>query len=155
MADLGLATYSKVLRAEVVTAPPEVCTALALRASSRVVCIQRLRFVEGEPLIIETAWFPARIGRVLLQSDLSHAAIYDILAQHAHLVRAHETIRPIILTKAHARSLRVPVGSAAFLVERTTYGPHGPVEWRTSIIRGDRYLYSVDLPIPHPMEALP
>jgi DNA-binding GntR family transcriptional regulator len=42
--------------------------------------------------------------------------------------------------------LGVPGGSPAFRVERTTWSDRGPIEWQESIVRGDRYLYSVQLP---------
>jgi hypothetical protein len=37
-------------------------------------------------------------------------------------------------------------GSPAFKVERTTWSDRGPIEWQESLVRGDRYLYSVELP---------
>jgi DNA-binding GntR family transcriptional regulator len=47
-----------------------------------------------------------------------------------------------------AEFLRVPGRSPAFLVERVSWSTEGPVEWQQSLIRGDRYLYSVELPGP-------
>jgi DNA-binding GntR family transcriptional regulator len=59
---------------------------------------------------------------------------------------ARESIRPIVLSRATARLLRATTGAPAFLVERTTWSDRGPIEWQESIVRGDRYLYSVELP---------
>jgi hypothetical protein len=55
-------------------------------------------------------------------------------------------IRPIALARRAARLLGVAAGAPAFLVERHTFAEEGPIEWQESMIRGDRYLYSVDLP---------
>ena len=44
-----------------------------------------------------------------------------------------------------ARLLHVPSGTAIFAVERTSVADDRPVEWRRSLIRGDRYMYVVDL----------
>jgi GntR family transcriptional regulator len=62
------------------------------------------------------------------------------------VVRARETIRPITLDRAVARLLGVRSGSPAFAIERRTFAESGPIEWQESLVRGDRFLYSVDLP---------
>jgi DNA-binding GntR family transcriptional regulator len=50
------------------------------------------------------------------------------------------------LARSVARLLRVRPGAPAFRVERTTWSEAGPIEWQESVVRGDRYLYSVELP---------
>ena len=51
-----------------------------------------------------------------------------------------------MLDRCAAELLEVPPGSAAFAIERVGWSEQRPVEWQHSVIRGDRYLYSVDLP---------
>jgi len=110
--------------------------------------IVRLRTADGEPLVLETAYLPARLTDGLDEAVLEQGSLYDAIERlHGiRIVHARETIRPIALVRRTARLLSVPAGAPAFLVERQTFAEEGPVEWQESIIRGDRYLYSVDLP---------
>jgi GntR family transcriptional regulator len=132
------------------TRPPEAVAAqaLGLPAGAMVQRIVRVRTADGEPLVLETSWLPERVAASLDTEDLEHDAIYDVLERKLGLrvERAHERMRAIVLDARMARLLGVPRGSPALFVERTTYAHEGPIEWQESIVRGDRFLYSVDLP---------
>jgi len=110
--------------------------------------IVRLRTADEEPLVLETAHLPHALVRDVGSDALEREAIYDALEKlHGfRIVHAHEVIRPVSLQRSVARLLRVATGSPAFSVERTTWTSDGPIEWQVSLIRGDRYLYSIDLP---------
>jgi GntR family transcriptional regulator len=88
------------------------------------------------------------LAAVLDQRVLEHEAVYDALERVGGVTisRAHETLRPIVLDERTAHLLGVKPGSAAFQVERVTWAGRQPIEWQESIVRGDRYLYAVDLP---------
>lgn len=107
----------------------------------------RLRYLEDEPLILETTHMPETLGRELTREDVASSSLYDLLESKCGLVVTHarETIRPITLERRDARLLGASAGSAAFFVDRIAYAGQVPVEWRESVIRGDRYLYSVEL----------
>ena len=108
----------------------------------------QLRTADDDPLVFETAYLPRQFGRVLDASALKRLSIYDELERRCgvHITRAREWIRPVMLSRPVARLLRAAPGAPAFSVERTTWAEDGPIEWQESIVRGDRYLYSVDLP---------
>jgi GntR family transcriptional regulator len=108
----------------------------------------RLRTADQEPLVLETAHLPASLTRVLDTASLEREPIYDALERlHGLRVdRAQETLRPVVLERPAARLLGVAVGAAAFSVERTTWAAERAIEWQVSLVRGDRYLYSVELP---------
>ncbi|HEX8969297.1 MAG TPA: UTRA domain-containing protein, partial [Chloroflexota bacterium] len=91
---------------------------------------------------------PRNLTRGLDASVLERESVYDELErQHGlRITGARESIRPIVLSRPVARLLRARAGAPAFLVERTTWSDRGPVEWQESVVRGDRYLLSVDLP---------
>jgi GntR family transcriptional regulator len=126
----------------------ELATRLAVSPEVAIERIVRLRTADGEPLVLETAYLAARLTDGLDPDVLEQGSIYDALERlHGmRIVRARETIRPIALVRRAARLLGVSAGAPAFLVERHTFAEEGPIEWQESIIRGDRYLYSVDLP---------
>jgi GntR family transcriptional regulator len=126
----------------------DLAVRLAVGRGDPVERIVRLRTADGEPLLLETAYHPARLSAGLDQTVLEQGSLYDTLERlHGmRVVHARETIRPITLGRPAARLLSVRVGSPAFMVERHTFAEDGPIEWRQSTVRGDRYLYSIDLP---------
>ena len=138
---------SFVLERETIRASPELAARLETAPATDIERIVRLRTANGEPLVTETAYLPRELTAPLTNEALERGAIYDAL-ENIHglrVSRARETIRPVVLERLLARLLHVKTGSAAFLVERTTWADRGPIEWQESIVRGDRYLYSVDL----------
>ena len=110
--------------------------------------IVRLRTADLDPLVLETTYIPRALSQTLDAKALEQESLYDALEQNCGLrvTHAREAIRPIVLSRQVARLLHANTGAPAFLVERTTWSDRGPIEWQESIVRGDRYLYSVDLP---------
>jgi GntR family transcriptional regulator len=144
----GLDQRSYILSRETLPAPRDQARHLGVAGGAPLERIVRLRTAGGEPLVIETAWLPAALAASITSEVLEQGSIYDALERRlgVRIMRAHETIRPVVLSRALARLLTVRAGSAAFQVERTTWSERGPIEWHESLVRGDRYLYSVDLP---------
>jgi GntR family transcriptional regulator len=120
------------------TAP---ATRLGLPDDAELVFLERVRLVDGQPLALDRVWLPAGVGAGLLEVDFSHTALYDELARTAGVrpVRGSELIRPVVPTASERRILDVDETTAAFLIERYTESTTGPVEWRESLVRGDRY----------------
>jgi GntR family transcriptional regulator len=144
----GLEQRSYVLERNRLAASPELAQRLALPVDALVERIVRVRTANNDPLVLETAYLPAELAGPLDVQALGSGSIYDFLENYFGLrvVRAHERIQPIVLSRSVASLLSVRPGSAAFRVERTTWSDRGPVEWQESVLRGDRYLYSVELP---------
>jgi GntR family transcriptional regulator len=144
----GARQRSYVLERTVVEADAELAQRLAIPSSADVERIVRLRTADDDPLVFETAYLPHELTRGLQQAILESESIYDeIERMHGlRITRARESIRPVVLSRPVARLLRSTPGAPAFSVERTTWTDRGPIEWQESIVRGDRYLLSVDLP---------
>lgn len=139
---------SRVLARAALGARGAVAERLRLSPGDPVERIVRLRSSENEPLVLETAYLPGELACVLTTESLETEAIYDVLERLPGLVitGAREVILPVVLDRPSARLLGVRTGSPAFSVERLTWAEARPVEWQQSLVRGDRYLYSVDLP---------
>ena len=108
--------------------------------------IERLRLLDGAPFVLERCSLPAQRCAALRDGDLTRP-IYDLLDELCAITvtTAHEKIRPVTLTAAEARRLQQHRGAPAFHVERVGCAGEEPIEWRSSLICGDRYLYSVEL----------
>lgn len=144
----GLESSTKVLAARIVPATEGIAHRLRLRPADRVYALKRLRLLEGEPVMLETSWLPVEAFPGLLDQDLSHPPLYDIIEQRYGLLiaRAEESLEPTTVSKGEARLLKVQRGLPAFLIRRTTYaGGDRPIEYRESVVRGDRFRYHTEL----------
>ncbi len=112
--------------------------------------ISRLRFVNDEPVILEELFLPAGCGARLSAQDLTAATLYDLLQDRCgvRVTHAEETLRPVAVTRAEAALLGMAAGDAALLVERRAFAGDRPVELRRSLLRGDRFVYTVRLAAP-------
>jgi GntR family transcriptional regulator len=144
----GANQRSFVLERRSMPADEPLAERLGVAVSAPLEKIVRLRTADEDPLVLETAYLPRELGEVLDMTSLEQESLYDELERHCgvRVTHAREAIRPIVLGRAVARLLRGSTGAPAFLVERTTWADERPIEWQESIVRGDRYLYSVDLP---------
>jgi GntR family transcriptional regulator len=141
------ASQRSVVRVADLRADPDVARRLELPADARLVHIERLRLADDEPLAIDRAWLPADLGDGLLSADLSHSGIYLELLRSCGVEVDHgaEQIRPVLPPPEDRRALDMPVGVAAFSIERLTCSAERPVEWRHSVVRGDRYTITLAL----------
>jgi GntR family transcriptional regulator len=144
----GAQQRSYVLERNTLAADEALAERLHLAPGAPIERIIRLRTADEEPLVLETAHLPRELVRDVGSDALERDSIYDALERiHGlRIVHAHEVIRPVNLQRAVARLLHVAAGSPAFSVERTTWSSDGPIEWQVSLVRGDRFLYSIDLP---------
>jgi GntR family transcriptional regulator len=139
---------SKILARDSVIADARLAHLLAVELGTPLERIERLRSADDEPLTLEVSILPAAVSAGLEDAALERQSIYDLLEERHNIavVRASETLRPVVLDRRAADLLGVPSGSPAFSVERVSWSQRGPLEWQHSLIRGDRYMYSVELP---------
>ena len=143
----GREPRSRLLSRSTILADARLAQALELELGSPLDRIERLRMAEDEPLTLEVSIWPASLTAGFDREALERGSIYDLLERSGvPIARARETLRPIVLDRRAAGLLEVPRGSPAFAIERVSWSDQRPVEWQHSVIRGDRYLYSVDLP---------
>jgi GntR family transcriptional regulator len=118
-----------------------------LGVAGGVIVIDRLRLLDGVPFALESVTLPERRGAALLDGADLTRPLYDLLEERCGITitAAHEEIKPVKLSRREAEMLDQASGDAAFHVERTGLSGEEPVELRVSLIRGDRYLYSVQL----------
>ena len=141
------AAQRSVVRTRAIVTDPDVARRLGRPARTRLVHIERLRLADGEPLALDRAWLPQELAEDLLGADLSRTGLYRELLRVCGIEvdGGREQIRPLIPDAADRRSLRLPRGEAAFSIERLTTAHGRPVEWRHSLVRGDRYTIAFSL----------
>lgn len=138
---------TSLVRERQVVQNPEIAQRLNLPVRAELVHIERLRLADGEPLALDRSWLPADVARPLLDASLTHAGLYDELARicRVSVIGGTERVRPVVPASADRRALAIATGIAAFAIERLVHSRDAPVEWRESLVRGDRYSLTVEL----------
>ena len=86
------------------------------------------------------------IAEPLLDADWAHTALYDELRKIGAPVpnQGWERLTPIVPEASDRALLDLGRGTAAFFLERLGTHDGQPIEWRTTVIRGDRYRFVAD-----------
>jgi GntR family transcriptional regulator len=107
------------------------------------VYLERIRLGNGKPIALDCAWLPATIAQPLLGADFHHTALYEQLAERCgvRITGGWERIRPVIPDRQQRDLLEITSRQPAFAIERTGLAGGSPVEWRHSIVRGDRFSF--------------
>jgi GntR family transcriptional regulator len=151
------ATQTSVVRVCRETRDVEIAQRLKLPATARLVEIERLRLADGEPLALDRSWLPAGVARGLLNAPLSHAGLYDELARlcGVRITGGSERVSAVVPTGAERLALGIGPDVAAFAITRIVHSVEAAIEWRHSLVRGDRYSLVVELSSPRSPQPLP
>lgn len=152
----GVAQVS-VVRALDVRADAVVAERLELPDSAPLVYLERLRLAGAQPLALDRVWLPAGMAAPLLEADFTRTSLYRQLAERCNvrLTGGSERLHAVVPTAGQRRLLGIDEATAAFAVERVGTVNGVPVEWRHSLVRGDRFVmtaqfsargYRLDLP---------
>ena len=139
----GMSQRSEVLAREQVLAPA-VARRLGLDDDDPLLHLARLRYADDEPLAVDRTWLPMSLAAPLLEVDFTHAGLYDELDARAgiRLTGGRETITAVVPSGEDEKLLALPDGVGVLRIERTALVDDRPVEWRSTILRGDRFAVS-------------
>jgi GntR family transcriptional regulator len=143
----GLDPETRVVAARAQAAGEEVAEALELMVASPTLYLERLRLADGEPLLLEQVYLPAERFPGLLASDMEHTSLYDLLTERYEtpIVRARESLEPVLLRPREARLLQQRPRTPALLIRGIAFAAdHTPVEFGRTYVRGDRTRYYVE-----------
>lgn len=148
MADKGRPPVSQVLKQEIIPASPRVAGYLKLRRGAEVVHIDRLRFVDGEPLVLVATYLPAARCPGLEQVDFSRRSLYEYLESAYGLViaRGRRVLEAVPASEYEAGLLGIKKGAPLILLDSVSYLADGsPIEYYHALHRGDRSRFEVEL----------
>ena len=141
----GVEQRSRVLELERTT-HAEAAAQLGLAADAPLLHLSRLRLADNEPLAIDRLWLPFEIGEPLLDVDFSHTALYDELERSVgrRPTSGWERIRPVVPRDEDRDLLGLDGLEAVFSLQRLGLLDNRPIEWRITLIRGDRFSFMAD-----------
>ncbi len=147
MQEMGRESSRKVLRIGVGMPDSRVTEVLGLRGRERVVEIERLYFIDGQPFLLQTSHLPVKLFPGMDKQDHDQASLYALMDQRYHLApdRCSDSFEPVLLHKRDAHLLLAQPRMPGLRVERLTYSGDRPVEFARGIIRGDRCRLTVHL----------
>lgn len=148
MANKGFTPVSQVLSQEVVAANRKVAGYLKLRPGTPVVQIDRLRFVDDEPIVLVTTYLPEARCPGLIAADLTHQSLYALLQRDYGLAieRGHRYLEAVPASEHEAKLLGVKKGAPLILLDSVSYLADGtPIEYFHALHRGDRSRFEVEL----------
>lgn len=132
-----------VVRAKGVRTDPIAAAELDAGADEPLVYLERVRLAAGAPLALDRVWLPTDLAGAVLGADFGRTALYTELHARCGLrpTRGEERIQPVLLSRAEARALELPQRAAAFRIERRTWSGPRRLEYRLTLVRGDRYAF--------------
>jgi GntR family transcriptional regulator len=141
--DRGLEQRSQVLALDTVR-DADAAARLELPPRAELVRLDRLRFAGDVPLAIDSVWLPGDLGRPLLDVDFGRTALYDELRERAGvtITAVEETLEPVLPDAEAIELLDLEPGEALLRVRRLGSSDDRPVECRTTLIRGQRFVYT-------------
>lgn len=119
----------------------EIAAHLGLEPQTPLFYLERIRLAEGEPLAVDRVWMPGHVGSALLDVDFSHTALYVELHRRTglRLTAGREQIRAVVPSPPDRAVLELGDDGAALEIVRLATVQNDPVEWRHTLIRGDRF----------------
>lgn len=148
ISSMGLTPSSTLVDYEIIDPTPDIVKVLELGSqATKVYRFTRIRKVNGEPLILETSFYPQfiypKLTRELLETHSFYSLLYEVGIVPASAVDSYEAV---ILGRKEAEILGCKPGSTAFFAQRRTKTESGATfEFTQSFIRSDRVKLDVFL----------
>jgi DNA-binding GntR family transcriptional regulator len=142
----GRAPSTQVIRNEVGHADEPVARALRLPDRSLVICLERLRLADSEPIALMRNYLPAGLVH-LSDSMLAEHGLYELLrAAGIRLTSATQRMSARNATASEARMLGEGRGAALLTMERIACDQAGrPVEFGQHLYRASRYALTTNM----------
>ncbi|MGR2740991.1 GntR family transcriptional regulator [Billgrantia sp. Q4P2] len=143
MAAQGYEATARLLSIQECKPGKAVAAALGLRSGDAVVEVKRVRYLNREPVSLESSYFPIDIGRRLFGQDLS-GDIFPMLENRfaIPLGAANIAIDSTLCDEETRQHLNLGMGEPVLRVERLTYDRAGrPVDFEYLCFRGDAFKY--------------
>lgn len=127
-----------------------VAERLSLEPSTPLFYLERVRLASDRPLALDRVWMPAEVAAPLLEVDFTETALYEQLRTRCgiSLTGGREHLRAVVPTRAERVMLEMPTSIAALAIERLGFDGGRPLEWRHTLVRGDRFAVSAEFTLP-------
>lgn len=144
----GVSTYSTMRHFDIVPADARLAADLNIRQDDNVFCIERIFFAGEQPYAREFSYIPCAICPELHAQQVQSLGLYNSLKKYNIIpTRANEKLKAILLDQETAGMLDQRQNDAAIYLTRITYHNNVVIEKNISCVRGDMFVYSVELSV--------
>jgi len=148
MRNSGYQTGAKIIAIEQRLAELGVAGQLKIAVSTPIYYIQRLRFINREPVMLEKFSVPVYRFPNLDTQDLETHSFYKIAESEYGITiyQAQQSLESVSATEVEAELLEVEPGAPLMLERRVAFDPeHRPVEYGHDLYRGDRFRFITEI----------
>lgn len=148
MSSMGYESFARVLSIKEENVSKEIASNLRLNDSLTALKVQRLRYLNREPISLDVTYFEPAIGKIIASADLEGRDILSILENECAVVldNAKVNIESLLCDDYLSRYLGIEEGGPILHIERTLYSNTGsPVLYENLFYRGDVFRYSMDV----------
>ena len=125
----------------------DVAEKLGIKEKDPVVHLERVRYANDRPLVLEKSWIPAAECPDLKREDVN-GSLYLVLFKkyHHHIAAAHQSLRAVLASELDARILDLQIGEPVMLVRGVTYLHDGrAIELQESHFRAESIEFIIEL----------
>lgn len=146
MRSLGKTPVSKIISLKVKVANAYIKEKMQLEENGLICQIKWIRYGNNEPLIYETINLNYKLVDGIETKELTEKKLYDILAEEYGIKMTHgkELFYPCKLDLNEAKNLGLKENDLGMKVERIVFQGKDVVEYTTSTVRGDRFIYTTN-----------
>lgn len=129
-----------------ITASRKMLERLHLQPNEKLIRIERIRLVDGEPFSLMFNYLREKYIPEFLNRGLTRESLYEELEENYNILleKANEQIKARIATDLEASALNISPGEAILQITRTSYLTDGtPFEMVEMISRADKYEYHI------------
>lgn len=146
MRSLGKIPVSKIISLKVKVANAYVKEKMQLEENDLICQIKWVRYGNNEPLIYETINLNYKLVDGIETKELTEKKLYDILTEEYEIKMTHgkELFYPCKLDLNEAKNLGLKENDLGMKVERIVFQGKDVVEYTTSTVRGDRFIYTTN-----------
>ncbi len=148
MTERGVTPISKVLMQKVIPANDLISEKLKIAHGSPVLVIERLRYINDEPIVLVTTFLPYQMCMGIENEDLTNQSLYELLEKKQNIIiaRGERTIEAVIPTKEQCQLLSINKNIPLIKLESISYLSSGtPIEYYYAYHRGDKSQFKVEL----------
>ena len=142
----GVQEFATVIKMTTINGDQQIADSLQVDLNEQLWKIQRIRRTRDLPYAIEVSYIPKFLAGGLTKELINKNGLYNSLNIFGvNVDSAKEHLIIVNLRKDQAKMLEVRDDAAAVRLIRVAYDRTTPVEYCTSLVRGDFFDYSIEL----------
>jgi len=143
----GKISSTKLVCKDTMIANSKIAKNLGIDIDKRIIYVERLRYIDEQPVILERTYFDYNEYPFVLDIDLQNNSLYQTLEEEhkIHINKAIETFKACELTMDEAEKLNCPARHYGLFIKRTSFTDEKVVCYSTIVSKGDIYEFTIKL----------